>query len=213
MSICRCPPHKQQTYLWMGSLLCGSMLVWLRACAYLTRQQQDAHWLPPQGNKSEPLPIIAYDRSSAMFVSFRVCSRQVCTTVPQLQPVPYHFTYTSHVNKDDKDIHWVTGASEKKNRQVAILPPYATHGSWLLLTIYSVLSNMGATLPITVAAWCKAWTVFDRSNTGIEGSNPTRGMGVSVSFFCLFCSLCRYLCVGSGLVTGWSPVQEVLPTA
>jgi hypothetical protein len=46
------------------------------------------------------------------------------------------------------------------------------------------------------------------SNTGIVGSNPTQGMGICV---CLFC-LCVVLCVGSGLATGWSPVQGVLPT-
>jgi hypothetical protein len=45
-------------------------------------------------------------------------------------------------------------------------------------------------------------TVFARSNTGIVGSNPTRGMDVCA--FILFLS--------SGLVTGWSPVQGVLPT-
>jgi hypothetical protein len=39
--------------------------------------------------------------------------------------------------------------------------------------------------------------VFARSNTGIVGSNPIRGMDVYV---CLFC-VC-VLCVGSGLATG-----------
>jgi formate hydrogenlyase subunit 3/multisubunit Na+/H+ antiporter MnhD subunit len=48
-------------------------------------------------------------------------------------------------------------------------------------------------------------TVFDRSNTGVVGSNPTRGMDVCVySVFVL-------ACVGSGLATGWSPVQVFLP--
>jgi hypothetical protein len=54
----------------------------------------------------------------------------------------------------------------------------------------------------------KAWTVFARLNTGIVGSNPTRGMDVCVHLFCV----CIVLCVGSGLATGWSPVQGVLPT-
>jgi hypothetical protein len=58
-------------------------------------------------------------------------------------------------------------------------------------------------LPITVAARSKAWTVFARSNAGIVGSNPTRGMDVCVySVFVL----------GSGLATGWSLVQGVLPS-
>jgi hypothetical protein len=34
--------------------------------------------------------------------------------------------------------------------------------------------------PITVAAQCKAWTVFARSNAGIVGSNPTQGMDASL---------------------------------
>jgi hypothetical protein len=62
--------------------------------------------------------------------------------------------------------------------------------------------------PITVAALSKSWTIFARSNTGVVGSNPTRGMDVCV---CLFC-VCTVLWVGSGLATVWSPVQGVLLT-
>jgi hypothetical protein len=47
-----------------------------------------------------------------------------------------------------------------------------------------------------------------RLNTGTVASNPTRGMDVCMPLFCV----CAVLCVGSGLVTGWSPVQGVLPT-
>jgi hypothetical protein len=53
-----------------------------------------------------------------------------------------------------------------------------------------------------------AWTVFARSNTGIMGSNPTWGIGISMRFF----YGCAVLCTGSGLATGWSPVQEILPS-
>jgi hypothetical protein len=63
-------------------------------------------------------------------------------------------------------------------------------------------------VPIIAAAQSKEWNIFARSNTGIMGSNPTRGMDVGVRLFCI----CVVLCVGSGLATGWSPVQEVLPT-
>jgi hypothetical protein len=72
-------------------------------------------------------------------------------------------------------------------------------------------SNSGVvptTKPITAAAGSKAWTVFARSNAGIVGSNPTQGMGVCVRLFCV----CVVLCVGSGLATGWSLVQGVLPS-
>jgi hypothetical protein len=50
-----------------------------------------------------------------------------------------------------------------------------------------------ATEPITVAGLSKAGTVFAGLNTGIVGSNPTRGMDVCV---------CVLLFVGSGLATG-----------
>jgi hypothetical protein len=36
--------------------------------------------------------------------------------------------------------------------------------------------------PITVAARCKAWTVFARSNAGVVGSNPTQGIDVCIVF-------------------------------
>jgi hypothetical protein len=54
--------------------------------------------------------------------------------------------------------------------------------------------------PITLAARSKAWTVFNRSNAGVVGSNPTQAMDVYVRLFCV----CLVLCVGSGLATGWS---------
>jgi hypothetical protein len=59
-------------------------------------------------------------------------------------------------------------------------------------------------VPITMAARSKAWIVFVPSNIGVVSSNPTRGMDVCVSLFCV--------CVGSGLATGWSSVQGVLPS-
>jgi hypothetical protein len=49
-------------------------------------------------------------------------------------------------------------------------------------------------VPITVAMWSKAWTVFSRLNTGIVGSNPIQSMDVCLHLFCV--------CVGSGLATG-----------
>jgi hypothetical protein len=40
--------------------------------------------------------------------------------------------------------------------------------------------------------------VFTRSNAGVVGSNPTRGMDICVRLFCV----CAVLCVGRGLATG-----------
>jgi hypothetical protein len=56
---------------------------------------------------------------------------------------------------------------------------------------------------ITVAVQSKAWIVFTYLNVEIMGLNLTQGMDVCV---CLFC-----VCVGTGLVIGWSLVQGVLP--
>jgi hypothetical protein len=63
-------------------------------------------------------------------------------------------------------------------------------------------------MPIIVAARSQAWTIFAHSNTGVVGSNSTRGMNICVHVFCV----CVVLCAGSGLATGWSPVQWILPT-
>jgi hypothetical protein len=51
-------------------------------------------------------------------------------------------------------------------------------------------------------------TAFTRSNTGVVGSNLTRGMDVCVRLFCV----CVVVCIGRRLATGWFPVQGVLPT-
>jgi hypothetical protein len=48
-------------------------------------------------------------------------------------------------------------------------------------------------VPVTVTARSKVWTVFARSNAGIMGSNPTRGMDICVRLFCVCVVLCRAL--------------------
>jgi hypothetical protein len=58
---------------------------------------------------------------------------------------------------------------------------------------------------ITVAMRSEAWNLFARSKTGIVGSNSTRDMDVCVRCLCV----CVILCVGSGLATGWSLIQQV----
>jgi hypothetical protein len=75
-------------------------------------------------------------------------------------------------------------------------------------SLYRKLTVICVLMPITVAARPKALTVFARSNTGVVGSNPARGMNVCVRLFCVHV----VMCVGSGLATGWSPVHGVLPT-
>jgi putative exporter of polyketide antibiotics len=62
--------------------------------------------------------------------------------------------------------------------------------------------------PVTVSARSKAWTVFTCSDAGIVGSNPTQGTDVCM---CLF-SVCVVLCLGRGLVAGWSLAKGALPS-
>jgi hypothetical protein len=63
-------------------------------------------------------------------------------------------------------------------------------------------------VPITVAESSKAWIVLARLDTGIVGSNPTRGMNVYLYVYSMF--VLSY--VGRDLVMSWSFVQGVLPT-
>jgi hypothetical protein len=42
-------------------------------------------------------------------------------------------------------------------------------------------------MPVPITELSKARTAFDRSNTGIVGSNPIRGMGVCPRFSVLCC--------------------------
>jgi hypothetical protein len=54
-----------------------------------------------------------------------------------------------------------------------------------------VLSCCKTSWPITETAGSEAWTVFAYSNTGVVGSNHTRGMDVTLGLFCLCCPVCR----------------------
>jgi hypothetical protein len=53
---------------------------------------------------------------------------------------------------------------------------------------------------ITVAARSEAWNVFTRSNAGVCGFESHSRHGC-LRLFCV--------CIGSGLATGWTPVQGV----
>jgi hypothetical protein len=47
------------------------------------------------------------------------------------------------------------------------------------------LERMWKEVPITMAAQSKARTVLAAQNTGVVGSNPTRGVDVCMRLFCL----------------------------
>jgi hypothetical protein len=76
--------------------------------------------------------------------------------------------------------------------------------SILFLVVQNICGDSFNLLPITVAAWSKAWTVFVRPNAGIVGSDPTWSMDVCVRLFCF----CIVLCVGSGLGRPDPPSKE-----
>jgi hypothetical protein len=67
---------------------------------------------------------------------------------------------------------------------------------------------MATTSPITGAARSKTWTVFARSNTGVMGSNPTRGMDVCVRLFCV-CAVCVQVAALRGTNPPRSPTDCV----
>jgi hypothetical protein len=83
-------------------------------------------------------------------------------------------------------------------------PEKARWSSHILVLTLADIFWLVSCKPVTVAARSTAWTVFARSNAGIDGSNPARGMDICVRLF--------FVCVGSALATGWSPVQGILPT-
>jgi hypothetical protein len=70
-----------------------------------------------------------------------------------------------------------------------------------VITSFEILSRHW---PVTEAARSKTWTLFALSDSGMVGLNPTQGVNV-------WCVYAFILCLGSGLATGWSLVQEVLP--
>jgi hypothetical protein len=58
-----------------------------------------------------------------------------------------------------------------------------------------------------MTARSKTWTIFARLNTGIVGSNPTRGMDVCVRLFVFV-----LFCVKVTVLRWPDPLQGVLPT-
>jgi hypothetical protein len=106
-----------------------------------------------------------------------------------------------------KQVRFALSLKRFKGRWWIYVPPdlalqYSVFRPYSVFVLRMILA-----MPVTVAARSKAWTVFARSNTRVVSSNHTRSMDVCVRLFCVV------LCVGRGLVMGWSPVQRVLPTA
>jgi hypothetical protein len=83
-------------------------------------------------------------------------------------------------------------------------PQFLHSNSWILFQIRSLFVPSTAFSAGHNSARWKAWTVFAHLHAGIMGSNPTQD--IDVWCVCVY-SVCVVLCLGSGLATGWSPVQ------
>jgi hypothetical protein len=55
-------------------------------------------------------------------------------------------------------------------------------GGMLILFVFNLIITEA---PITMVAQSKMWTVFALWDTGVVGSNPTGGMDVCVTLFCV----------------------------
>jgi hypothetical protein len=124
---------------------------------------------------------------------------------PPLPLIPPRFS--QEVTRD-----W-TRASAVRNQRLTAWTKYDTTWVLIFMIMFSlickfsecfpeILHEVYIRAPITVAERFKAWTVFARLNAGIMCFSPTEGVNVYLRLFCV--------CVDSGLVTGWSPVQGVL---
>jgi hypothetical protein len=67
---------------------------------------------------------------------------------------------------------------------------YKENTIFIKIFVFFLYLNIAKHMQITVATWCKAWTVFARSNAGIVGSNPTQGMDVCVCVYSAFVLSC-----------------------
>jgi hypothetical protein len=119
------------------------------------------------------------------------------------QPVVKDPSANAHLYTRTSSDFWLCFSQQRLNLGYTVGAICVLRNSSGTVDLYKVKA-----MPFTVVAWSKAWTVFARSNTGIVGSNPTQSMAICVRLF----YICALLCVGSGLATGWSPVQGVLPT-
>jgi hypothetical protein len=77
-------------------------------------------------------------------------------------------------------------------------------------TVIREIWRLYSIVPVTVAECSKAWTVLDRLDAGIVGSNPTQD--IDVYGYVYVYSMSVLPCVGRGLAMSWSLVQGVLST-
>jgi hypothetical protein len=127
------------------------------------------------------------------------------------------FCYISPRNKTSRlegivDMQYIFRVRGQLNCQTHVSCSNWQH--WLAVRVrshdYIIKSFMSGSQWNCRSRWPRgqSWIVFARSNAGIVGSNPTRCLDICVFLF----FVCVVLCVGSGLSTGWSPVQGVQPT-
>jgi len=86
----------------------------------------------------------------------------------------------------------------------AVLACVSNIHMYILSCFYKYFCFKFSFILVPMAVRSKSRTVFDRSNTGTVGRFPLEAW-MCVRLFSVLC------CVGSGLATGRSPIQGVLP--
>jgi hypothetical protein len=141
-------------------------------------------------NLTLPNVVVCYNASLKRILTWSDHSSQIFGNVPEIRPLARNDFVPDLINK--------LMQFEERETEVAQSLSDGLGRSWFRLITKEqnreILGNLRA--------------VYEAVKAGIVGSNPTQGMDVCVRLFCV----CVVLCIGSGLATGWSPVQGVLPT-
>jgi hypothetical protein len=144
----------------------------------------------------------------------RVISRMRDKTCFSMTPCPTLRSLLCHLTND---FWWDLKAAERAFGSVSCLRysiwslakiTYFQTTSALITSQFNILDSNYAPGRSQRPRGLKHEPSSPRSNTWIVGPKSTRGMDVCVRLF----YICVVLCVGSGLATGSSPVQGVLPT-
>jgi hypothetical protein len=109
--------------------------------------------------------------------------------------------YDLNIQDEDGGISFLTKRRKQSSEETSASNP--EYGRRRLFRIFVHFHNLCSSANVDELNQFKGAdhsgrAVFARSNTGIVGSNPTRGVGVCVLLFCV----CVVVCIGSGLATG-----------
>jgi hypothetical protein len=94
-------------------------------------------------------------------------------------------------------LHLIRTVWFKYSQPVPLFKYFSFRWAANIMYSLSVLRRCLLCVPVPMPEWCEARTVFGRWNTGLVGSNPTRGMDVCPRFSVLCYPVCRKgPCVG-----------------